>query len=114
MAVAWPSTLPQAPASFGEQPASNIVRSDPDTGPSKTRRRFTKAKRSANLTFLMTIEQYAILENFFTQSLLDGAVAMIFVHPWRQVPVSMYIKEPPQYTNEDVLGVSVSFPVEYF
>lgn len=114
MAVNWPTTLPQNPASFNEQSASNIVRTDPDTGPAKTRRRFTKAKKTASMSFLLTIPQYMTFDDFFRTQLKDGSVAMNFMHPWKRVIYQMMITDVPQYSNEGNLGVNVNMKVEWF
>jgi len=113
MAVNWPATLPQNPASWNETPSSIIVSTEPDSGPSKTRRRFTKAKRQARMSFMLTIEQYEILDAFFHTDLKGGAVAVNFTHPWTRDVKQMYLKEPT-YGNEGNLGVSVQFSLEYF
>lgn len=114
MAVNWPPQLPQAPGSFNEQPKSVVVRTSTDSGPTKTRRRFTKAARTATMSFLLTIEQYAILDSFFENDCAGGAISMLFTHPWTQTVREMYITEPPNYSNDSGLGVSVSLKVEYF
>jgi len=113
-AVNWPITLPQAPASFNETKAKNTITTEPDTGPSKTRRRFTKAKKTANMTFMLTIEQYNILDAFYANEMLDGTVGVNFLHPWRQQMVEMRMPEPPSASNEGNLGVNVTCKVEYF
>ncbi len=113
MSIPWPATLPQA-GSWQEQQGSIVVRTNPDTGPAKTRRRYTKAKRTATTSFLMTIPQWQTLDSFFENDLQGGAIAMSFLHPWKQVMMDMYITEPPSHSNDDSLGVSVSMKVEFF
>lgn len=114
MPATWPASLPQAPATFNEQPKSIVVRTQPDTGPTKSRRRYTKAARQATMTFLMTIDQYKVLDDFFENDLQGGAVSVNFMHPWRQVMKEMYITDPPSFQNDEGLGVNVSVKVEYF
>lgn len=112
--VLWPATLPQGPASWQEQPSSIVVRTNPDTGPAKTRRRYTKAKRTATMTFLVTIDQYKTLDSFFENDLQGGAIPMSFVHPWKLAAMDMFVTEPPTFSNDEGLGVQVSVKVEYF
>jgi len=114
MAIDWPTTLPQAPGSYSEQPKKIMVSSENDAGPLKTRPRFTKAARRGQMTFLLTIAQWDILDEFFETQLKGGAIAMNFRHPWAGTIKQMYIIDPPSYSNEGPLGVNVSFSVEYF
>lgn len=114
MAVNWPTTLPQNPASWNEQPTPIAVWTEQDSGPSKSRRRFTKSKTTASMTFLLTIEQYLILKQFFNVTLKGGVIGMNFLHPWEQVVKEMFIKDPPAAANESALGVNVQVRVEYF
>lgn len=114
MALDWPSTLPQAPGSYSEQPTKITASSENDQGPLKTRRRFTKAARRGRMTFLLTIAQWRTLDAFFETDLKGGAIAMNFRHPWTGVVRQMYILEPPSSNNNGPLGVDVSMQVEYF
>lgn len=114
MAIDWPSTLPQNPGSFSEQPRKIVVVSENDSGPTKTRARFTKAARRATMTFLLTIPQYLTFDTFFSTTLKGGALSMNFRHPWYGVPKEMYILEPPSSSDAGPLGVQVSMQVEYF
>lgn len=114
MAVNWPDTLPQFPGSWSEKPASNTISSEPDTGPTKTRRRFTKAKRTVTFSYLLTIAQYLILDDFYRNTMKDGLVSVTLTHPWTQQPVTLHFKDTPSYSNQDALGVSVSISAEIF
>lgn len=114
MAVDWPATLPQQPSDYSEDPSPITVRSQPDSGPSKSRKRFTKAKRTGQMTFLLTIAQRNILDAFFFNDLDGGAVQMNFVHPWTGVTNQMLIKKEPSYSSDGPLGVRAVFTVEFF
>lgn len=111
---AWPATLPQAPASWSEQARSNVVRTQPDSGPVKRRRRFTKAMKSARMDFLLTIEQRDTLKTFFETTLDDGLSSFTFTHPWSADSKTMWFAEPPTEAAEGALLVRVSCQVEFF
>jgi len=112
--IAWPAQLPQAPASWNEQPSPVAIWTENDSGPSKSRLRFTKPKRTASMSFLLTIEQYIILDDFYNLTLKGGTIPMVFTHPWRKQAKDMYIKEPPAASNESALGVTVQVRLEYY
>jgi hypothetical protein len=113
MAVAWPSTLPTFPAKYGEQKQPITIRTQPESGPSKSRRRFTKAITKGSMSFLLTNAQAVILDNFWTTQMQSGAVKVTMLHPWRNTPVDMLIPEAPNFSDDGPLNVSVTFGVEY-
>lgn len=114
MSVAWPDTLPQAPASFSDTRKPVTIRTQSDNGPAKVRRRFTKAVRKATLGFLLTIEQANILDAFYANDLNSGTVQMIFRHPWTGLDTPMWIVTEPAGQDSGPLAVQVTFNVEYF
>lgn len=114
MAIDWPSTLPQQPTNFTQDAEPMTIRSQPDSGPSKSRKRFTKPKRTAEMSFLMTLAQWEIMDAFYFTTLDGGATSMNFVHPWTGVSKEMYITKEPKYADDGPLAVRVSFPVEFF
>lgn len=114
MAINWPSTLPQQPTSYTEDAAPITIRSQPDSGPSKSRKRFTKAKRRGQMSFLLTLQQWAIFDTFYFTTLDGGAIAMNFVHPWTGQTKEMMISKEPSSADDGPLAVRVSFPVEFF
>lgn len=114
MSQVWPAGLPQAPGTWSEEDTPIIVRTEPDTGPAKTRKRFTKARSKAQMTFLLTIEQLAILRAFYYTDLQGGALPMLFTHPWTLTQKTMYVTKPPSYSSQDALAVQAAIEVEYF
>lgn len=76
----WPTTLPQAPQKgYTETVGVNIIRSQPDAGPAKQRRRASRPN-TMSISFIMTTEQTAILENFVKDD-LSGVSRFRFPHP---------------------------------
>jgi hypothetical protein len=112
--VAWPVYLPQQPASYSEQDKDIVVRTQPDSGPTKGRLRFTKAGTLGQMEFLFTIAQREAMRYFYETQLKRGSVQMIFTHPWTLQSTIMTISQPPKYTSDGPLGVRCTFPVEFF
>lgn len=75
--ITWPLTLPQSFLidGFVDQGPDNILRSQMETGPHKTRRRYTAAITAIAGDMIMTVAEYAIFKDFFRSSIQDGALA---------------------------------------
>lgn len=114
MAVNWPLSLPQQPASYTEQKAPVTIHSQPDTGPRKSRRRYTRAVTKGQMTFLLTIAQAITLDNFWTHTMQSGAEKMNFLHPWRGTTVQMLVPDAPKMVDDGPLAVRVTLDVEFF
>lgn len=112
--VAWPAGLPQEPASYSEQDKDIVVRTQPDSGPTKGRLRFTKAGTLGQMEFLFTIAQRETMRYFYETQLKRGSIQMVFKHPWTNLSTIMTITQPPKYVSDGPLGVRASFPVEFF
>ena len=76
----WPPGLPQTPLSnYSETTGVIIMRTQPDLGPAKQRRR-AKRPDGLNLQFNMSTAQVEILRAFI-QDTLRGATRFGFTHP---------------------------------
>lgn len=109
----WPSTLPVNPANYSEQKQPVTIHSQPDSGPRKSRRRFTKPVVKGQAEYLMTNEQAVILDNFWEDTMDAGAQKVWFLHPWRNVYVEARIPEAPTFAAEGPLAVTVRFTIEF-
>ena len=86
----WPISLPQqVDRGFTEVVGVNVLRTPMDAGPAKLRRRGARPD-SLNVSFLMTTEQVAILEDFVLNT-LQGVSRFSFIHPRKQVQVETRI-----------------------
>lgn len=76
----WPANLPQVPQKgFTESLGLNIIKSQPDLGPSKQRRRGVTPS-TMDVSFILTTEETEILQSFvFTE--LSGTKRFKFNHP---------------------------------
>jgi len=68
----WPGTLPTAPMyGWTEVPGTSIIRTATDSGPAKTRRRFSSAPSQFSLQFSMDQTQATRLIDFYTNGVGD-------------------------------------------
>lgn len=101
--VAWPGTLPQSPlvAGYSEEMPELTVRSQPDMGPAKVRRRFTAGVVKVMWSMQMTTAQLATLETFYVTTTEGGAIRFThtnaitgaakdyrFAKPYKKVPLT--------------------------
>jgi hypothetical protein len=65
----WPGTLPTAPMyGWTEVPGTSIVRTETDSGPAKTRQRFSSAPSQFSLQFALDTAQATRLMQFYTNA----------------------------------------------
>jgi len=78
--VIWPPALPQMPLSnYSETSGVMVIRTQPDLGPAKQRRRSQRPDR-LNVMFDMSTAQVEILR-VFIQDTLRGVTRFGFTHP---------------------------------
>lgn len=96
----WPATLPQF-GQLGAQIAADdsVVRSSMDSGPPSRRNRFTAITKSVSYTMLLTGEQVTTLDDFFHDTLRNGALAFDWTDPRTDATVTIAFKKPPAYTG---------------
>ena len=75
--INWPASLPQSflALSFQEKGPNNIIRTSMDSGPAKTRRRFTATTTPIEGSMIMTVAQFITFKSFFNSTIEDGALA---------------------------------------
>lgn len=94
----WPASLPDCPlaGNYSEQPQSQVLSSEMDAGPTKTRRRFTAGTTALAFDRNMTHAQLATFEEFFDNDIAAGALPFDIAHPRTKQVVSVLIR-----TNKD-------------
>ena len=113
----WPPSLPQNPQKgFSESSGVLVLRTPMDAGPAKMRRRGAKP-RTLGLTFLMTTEQVATLDNF-VQNTIKGTARFGFTNPRTQtveevriVPQNDGVMFTSAYAAPGYWNVSLQFEV---
>ena len=83
MAAQWPSSLPQAPLYNGYSRTLRDTRiyTDNSSGASKVRNKFTAGVEDVTYRFVLDAAQKVTLENFYKQTLKNGALPYIFKEP---------------------------------
>jgi hypothetical protein len=78
MIARWPSELPR-PLRAGYQRTSgeSRLRTTNDKGPARQRRRFSSVTDTLDLTFILTMNEWARLLRFYREETLDGALPFI-------------------------------------
>ena len=97
----WPGSLPTdfLEQGFSETAPDNVIKSDMDVGPPKTRRRTSAAVRPIKGVIKMTTAQVATHDTFFTDTTFDGAEAFDWTDPRTGASVSFLYTPgaPPSY-----------------
>ena len=99
----WPATLPDdwildgASGAFGD----NTLRSQPDVGPPKLRRRSTAMPDRFSGSLLMTTTQIGYLDTFYKTTLGGGSLPFDWLHPVTGASASFNFVGPPQYQPID-------------
>jgi hypothetical protein len=101
MTAVYPTTLPQfvLEQGYAEKFQSQTVESGMDTGPMKSRRRFSRAIREFSITLELTPQQRETFETFWLTTLRGGALPFEWVHPLTRVATTFRFKNPaPAYS----------------
>lgn len=71
----WPLTLPQAPlaGSYSETGDGNVVRSAPELGPPKVRKRYSRELVTYQISLILTDAQRAAFLTFYSGAAQGGA-----------------------------------------
>lgn len=102
MAISWPSNLPELPEAegFSEAPDSGVIRTEMDTGPAKTRRRFTATTCGIKVKYAVTQTQSLIFDSFHKTTLYGGALSFLWTNPRSGLEITVRIKGY-SYSNND-------------
>jgi hypothetical protein len=93
----WPNTLPKALIEgYAETPANNVLRTQMDVGPAKTRRRTFANVRNLTINLLLSSAQWTALDNFYDVETLSGSLPFDMPHPRTNVTGNFRFVSPPQ------------------
>jgi hypothetical protein len=81
--ISWPAELPATLLLEGlsAKQESNVIRTQMDAGPKKTRRRYTANVKTFTGKLLLTPSQREKLEQFYHAALADGVLRFNFTSP---------------------------------
>lgn len=111
-AIDWPSTLPQFPLSDGysEVAQDGVIRSMPDAGAAKVRRRFTAVATYLSVRYQLTATEKGYLDTFYRTTTRGGTIRFNWPHP-EGGTVEARFRTPPAFSALDV-EVIASFEME--
>jgi len=93
----WPLSNYVLPDGYSEKPPDNSLRTEMDDGPVKTRRRSIAARRPITAQKQMTASDVAILDTFYTDTLVDGTLPFDWINVRTDASVEMMFVEAPVY-----------------
>lgn len=113
MAVAWPSSLPSrfTQGSYSESDTENVLRSEMDVGPAKTRKRATTAPVRVTGSVILTKAQLKTWR-FYYQNILQYGTVPFLMKDLTDTDREMYVVEPPS-VNLASGKVVLSLTMEY-
>jgi len=114
MADVWPSSLPQyvLREGFSEAIGDGRLRSQPDKGPAKVRRRSSMMPKLQQARMIMSAGQLAILREFVSDTLMNGSLPFLMPDPITRYPALVRFAENlPAWTSRGI-HFDVSFDLE--
>ena len=98
--IDWPVTLPDCflESSWQEEAVDTNIQTVPDTGPIKTRRRYTQPETLINGSMVIDGAQYQTLQDFYNVTLQNGTQIFDFTHPITQAITEYRFEKPPAYS----------------
>lgn len=95
--IVWPAGLPQRPLfePLRESFPSIAIRSQPDAGAPKARRRFTAGWRAWHVELSLSRDQVALLDEFHQSSTAGGSLPFEWVHFRTLAPAVMMFATDP-------------------
>ena len=114
MATPWPVSLQEffSQDNFSYTFGNTVLRSDMDTGPQKTRRRFTRAVNTLRASIFLTSAQFNTFSLFYEVTLAGGSLAFTHEHPLKGGDYDFRFLDDPQLTPLGGDNFLLSFSLE--
>lgn len=96
----WPATLPQSLEIEGytQSPADVLLRTAPDAGPAKVRRRFTAGIEPVKGKIMVTSTQLGYFRTFFDTTLFNGSLRFNWKDPITAAAKELRFTKQPSWT----------------
>lgn len=111
----WPSLLPAHlnADDYSERRLEGVIRSQMDAGPAFVRRRYSAVPIVISGSLVLSVDQVAVLDEFYFETTAQGALAFDWRHPRTQAFVSMRFLGPPGYQSlsHDLYQASLSIEI---
>lgn len=114
MGVPFPSTLQQFinQQGFSLSKGPTVIRSSPDTGPVKMRRRFTRSVDRMSVTLYLDLDQFNTFETFYNTTTNAGVTPFDLDHPITGVTREYRFLDEPTYSSIGGVQFQVAFTLE--
>jgi len=113
-AIIFPASIEQCflLSGYTEQAEPNIIRSDVEVGPAKTRRRYTKPIINIKASMVVTAAQLQVFDDFYHGPLMSGALRFLFKDPRTGVQKEFRFIDPPVYQPITAENWAVEMSIE--
>ena len=110
----WPAYLPEfwSAEDYAETWMDGVSRTEMSVGPAKTRRRFTRMRRTLRRSFVLRASQYADFWNYIDVDLAGGVASFDINHPLTGTPMTLKLAEPPQFAALGIDAFTVTLVCE--
>ena len=108
----WPTSIPTCQADYSERRMDGTLRSQMETGPGKTRKRFTATPVFLSLNYMLTAQQVEDMDQFYANTVNQGADSFTFMHPRKQVNVQARFMGPPEFSAQGSLWYNGAVQLE--
>jgi len=99
-------------ANYTQQAEPNVIRSDVEIGPAKTRRRYTLPIINVKAGMVMTGDELKIFDTFYHGALMSGALRFLFRDPVSGTEKEFRFIDPPVYQPITIKHWSVEMTLE--
>ena len=107
----WPPTLPTFNLDAQETRGDGTIRTAMDAGPAKARSRFSAVPRYLSAQIILTGEQRAAFDAFFSETLAEGSLPFDMADPKDGATVQMCFTGPPSYVYAGARGGVVTIHI---
>lgn len=112
MPAVWPLPSRKLHIGFQRVPLPNVVRSQFDVGPAKTRRRATARGFDIKGTITITDAELATFETWFEDTILDGSLEFDWTDPQTGDPITLAFVEPYSHVSIGPNGTTLQLHFE--
>jgi hypothetical protein len=116
MPITWPVGVPEdvLVESYDESLADNLIETQMEQGPYKTRRRGSARFTPVSITIRMDSEQLETFQEWYYETLIDGSLVFNWRHPRTWADVTMQFRKPSpaiRAVSGEVFDVSMRLEV---
>lgn len=109
----WPATLQdRANATYSESIEDGVIRSQPDSGPTMSRPRFTKTRVMPKLSIWVDQAGYKTFFEFYNRELSQGCLPFDWTKPTTGEPITLKFARAPSVNYVGPLNWEIACELE--